>query len=131
MPSFSASSEDVVSIPIGVFASECTPLQALVTFMHEKKQYSFKEMVLLLHRSERSILQAYRKGAVEDDLANDFLIPLVKFSTDLSILESVVMYLHHDCSLTFSKIASFLKKDQRTIWTIWHRAEEKLGGGTA
>ncbi len=128
-PSFSpGTEEDVLAIPVGVFASDCTPLQALVSFLHEQKRYSLKEIALLIDRTYRSVSQAYREGVVKEDLLDDFLIPLNMFSANLSILEAVIRYLHVDCSLTFSRIASFLKKDQRTIWTIWDRAQKKMHG---
>lgn len=44
---------------------------------------------------------------------------------DLSALEAIVVYLKEQHGLTYSQIASMLKRDDRTIWTTYKRAAVK------
>lgn len=43
----------------------------------------------------------------------------------LSILESIVEYLHEHKNMRFSEISKLLGRDQRTIWTVYKRSKEK------
>jgi hypothetical protein len=36
-------------------------------------------------------------------------------------------YLKEEKKLSFHKIAIILNRDDRTIWTCWHRASKKIG----
>ena len=44
---------------------------------------------------------------------------------NLSILESIVRYLKETGSLSYHNIAILLKRDDRTIWTVYKRALKK------
>ena len=57
---------------------------------------------------------------------NNYFIPLSIFSNrNLSILESLVKFLKERHSLTFADISILLNRDQRTIWTVYHRVKIK------
>ena len=43
----------------------------------------------------------------------------------LSILESIVEYLHDHKNMRFSEISRLLGRDQRTIWTVYNRCRVK------
>ena len=43
------------------------------------------------------------------------------------MLESLVHYLHDELKLRFSQIASLLKLDQATVWTVNKRYDTKNG----
>jgi IS30 family transposase len=43
----------------------------------------------------------------------------------LSVLEKIVEFLKEDKSLTYHEIALLLHRDDRTIWTVYHRATQK------
>lgn len=43
----------------------------------------------------------------------------------LSVLESIVEYLKEEKNMRFHEIALALKRDDRTIWTVYSRAKKK------
>ena len=43
----------------------------------------------------------------------------------LTVFESVVYHLKEDKKLRFRKIAKLLNRDERNIWTVYHRALRK------
>ena len=47
---------------------------------------------------------------------------------NLAALEALVVYLKDSQGMTYAQIAKLLNRDQRTIWTSYKRAKEKLGG---
>ena len=56
-----------------------------------------------------------------------YLIPVSVFSaSSLSPMEAVVVYLKDEFSLSYHKVAMLLKRDDRTIWTVYNRARKKL-----
>jgi len=47
----------------------------------------------------------------------------------LSVLEVMVEYLKEKEGLSYHEIASLTNRDDRTIWTVYHRAKIKRSGG--
>lgn len=43
----------------------------------------------------------------------------------LAALEAVVVYLKDSQGMTYAQIAKLLNRDDRTIWTTYHRAKKK------
>lgn len=59
---------------------------------------------------------------------DEIKIPLSIFSNrDFSFMESVVFYMKKELDMNFHDIAVSLNRDDRTIWTIYNRAEKKRG----
>ena len=57
---------------------------------------------------------------------NNINIPIYIFQDrTLSVLETIVEYLKEKLKLTYHEIAVLLNRDDRTIWTCYHRAKEK------
>ena len=53
-------------------------------------------------------------------------IPLSVFSDrSLPPLEAVVVYLKDKIRLSYRNIAELLNRDERTIWTVYNRAQKK------
>ena len=52
-------------------------------------------------------------------------VPVSIFSSELSPLESLVIYLHDYIQLDFLEISSRLKRHYQTIWTSYHLAKRK------
>jgi len=46
---------------------------------------------------------------------------------NLSILEAVVRYLKDIKRFSFHEIGLLLNRDERNIWTVYHRAKKKVG----
>jgi DNA-binding CsgD family transcriptional regulator len=49
----------------------------------------------------------------------------------LAALEAIVIYLKDSQGMTYAQIAKLLNRDQRTIWTTYSRAKQKLQTSTA
>ncbi|MBW3022474.1 hypothetical protein KY308_00015 [Candidatus Woesearchaeota archaeon] len=47
----------------------------------------------------------------------------------LSVLEAISEYLHDELKLPFHEIAELMNRDDRTIWTCYHRAKNKRKNG--
>ncbi len=57
---------------------------------------------------------------------NDIMIPLSIFQDrSVAVLECLVRYLKDEKGLTFHEIAVLINRDDRTVWTCYHRAKNK------
>ncbi len=115
------------AVPLSIFSTELSALQAVVRYLSEARKLSFTEIAALLNRSPKTVWTTYAHAKelaftyTEDALA----IPLSRFSRrDLAPLEALVTYL---LRLGFSNVeaARLLKLDPRTTWTVAKRAERK------
>ena len=71
--------------------------------------------------SENELLQLIKQPA-----SKEILIPVSVFEAkNLSALEIVCKYLKEELDLGYSKIASLLNRDNRTIWTTYQNALSK------
>lgn len=111
------------SVPASIFSTQHSPLQALVTYLHDQGQ-PFNAIAKLTKRTYRAVWGAYQQGGITAK-PTTHRIPLRCFNHTLSILESVVAHLKEHEHLKLSEIAKELGKDQRTIWTVYHRAQHK------
>lgn len=116
-----------IRIPINIYSNGHTPLRATVTYLKDYLDLSFSQIALILNRSYRSIWGAYEPPLIippSKTTKNNHEIPVNEFTKEFSILETVVKYLREN-NHSYSAIAKMLNKDQRTIWTINKRANEK------
>jgi|OM-RGC.v1.024047978 hypothetical protein len=111
-------------IPATVFSTDLSPLQAIVTFLHDHKHEAFNTIAQALHRSYRAVWGAYKEAGITIAPCK-YSIPLDRFDDKHSILECVVKYLKEHYELKFTDIARELDKDPRTVWTAWDRARKK------
>lgn len=83
-----------------------------------------------MYRNKSPIVATYKNSVSKFnkrlDTKSDFFVPISVFSNlKLSILESIVKYLKEESKLTYHNIAVLLKRDDRTIWTIYNRSLKK------
>jgi hypothetical protein len=122
------------SFPVSVFSEKLSPFESIVKFLFENRKKSFSEIGRLLKKDRRVVWTTYRRAAKKfpgefKSHEDDVKIPLQHVvSDDLSIAELVVFYLKDSLKLKNSQIGSLLKKDSRTIWTLYNRASKKRGG---
>lgn len=45
---------------------------------------------------------------------------------NLSVLESIVVFLKDNLNFNYSQIAKLLNRDDRTIWTVYNRSKKKI-----
>lgn len=56
----------------------------------------------------------------------NFQVPVSIFQDrSLSVLEAISEYMKDSVGLTYHEIAEILNRDDRTIWTCYHRAKNK------
>ena len=122
-------------IPICIFSvNTLSSFQAIVKFLKENCVLSFNEIGTLLNRSRYTIASSYRTA--KSKLPSRYLV----YSTDYdiptkliasrkySVLESIVLYLKQRHKLRFTEIADIMLLNQRTVWTVYHRALKKGKG---
>jgi DNA-directed RNA polymerase specialized sigma24 family protein len=119
--------EEERTIPVTVFSTELSPLQALVTYLRETQNLDFHTISELLGRSYRAVWGAYQQGKLDVKYTEVF-VPLNIFTDQLSILEALVKELKDVKKLKYSQIARLLNKDDRTVWTTYKRAIIKCQG---
>jgi hypothetical protein len=116
-------------IPVSIFNNSLGPLEALVKYLREEKNYTTIAISRELNRDNRTIWSTYnnvKDKKIKIDYSQ-YIIPLSVFlKKDLSILESLVHHLKIFHSLTYHQIAVLIGRDDRTIWTVYDRAERKL-----
>lgn len=118
-------------IPLSIFNETLSGLETITKYLKENLNLSYKAIAKLLNRSEKTIWQAHffskkkfpQKLEVKE---TEFLIPVdVLSNRSLSILESIVIYLKDYLNLKYYEIASLLKRDHSTIWTVYKRGKSK------
>lgn len=121
-----------IEVPISIFDDKKHVLESLVKYLKEDLGLSFHEIAMLLARDDRTIWTTYnnskkmKKTKKKSSKKSKKTVPISIFSEKkLSILESVIIYLK-ERGMNHAEIASLLKRDQRNIWTLAKRAEEKL-----
>jgi DNA-binding CsgD family transcriptional regulator len=121
------------SFPIIILRTELSGLEAIVKYLRENRQASYKEIGILLKRNPKTLAVTYKiaKSKLPSPYSSDIdetkeRIEYSAFSNKLSVLESICHYLRIR-NMTYSQIATLISKNPRTVWTVCKRAEKKLG----
>jgi len=119
-------------LPISIFDNkELSCLETIVKHLKEKFKLRFHEIALLLNRDDRTIWSTYSNACKKRKeklrvKESKFFIPISIFTArKLSVLESLVSYLKDNFNLRYREIAILLRRDERNIWTVYHRAKKK------
>jgi hypothetical protein len=120
-----------ISFPVSIFCKELSPLEGVVKFLKENHKHSISEISQILQRDQTTIWITYShatkklKGELKPE-DTQFWIPFsVLRERALSVLELVSEYLKEKYALSYHEIALALKRDDRTIWTVYQRAKKK------
>ena len=118
-------------LPISIFMEYLSPLETVVKYMKENLHYRNNKIAFILNRSEKTVWQAYHgsqqkypKSLEEQFSDNDVPFHLLE-NRELSLFEIIVAYLRERKLLSYHEIAVLLKRDERTIWTVYHRVKAK------
>ncbi|MFA5142492.1 MAG: hypothetical protein WC471_06005 [Candidatus Woesearchaeota archaeon] len=119
-----------VLVPVSAFIPELSPLEAFVKYLHENLAMDYAEIGRISGRDRKTIWQAYNNSQKSypsrfENLDSKYNIPVSIFNSDLSILESIAVYLKDNSGLSFHEIGGLLHRDERTIWTVYSRAKKK------
>ncbi len=128
--------KDNLRLPISIINNEkLSPLEAIVKYLRENKELTYKQIGKLLSRDPKTLAVTYsvaqKKSSSklvinEDTIYIDFSIFNKHQDKNLSILETICSSLK-DSGMHYSQISRILGKSQKTIWTVCKRAEKKLG----
>lgn len=124
-------SEEII-VPVGLFNSGLSSFEVIVKYLIEEKGKSLSIIAKLTNRSKQGVWQAYshakkkyHKKIITESSIYDFPLSIIS-DKQFSVLESIVKFLREEHNLQYSKIASVISRDQRTIWTVYERARGKL-----
>lgn len=120
-----------ILIPCEIFSNKLSALETICKYLKENINLTNKEISLLINRNERTIWQAYNSSL--DKYKEKFEIKYSKYYIPVSILndrnyavlESIVKYLKEIQNLKYHEIAVLLKRNDRTIWTVYQRSLKK------
>ncbi len=121
------SSNAAAPVPLSIFSSRLSGLQAIVRYLHDARKLPFSEIASLLGRDPRTVWSSYAqsRGVAFRYEEDGFVVPLAPFARrDLSVLETLVAYLS-GLGFPNAEIARMLGLDPRTTWTVKRRAESK------
>lgn len=118
--------EEII-VPSSIFTRKLSVFEAVVCYLRDNLGLGNKTIARMLGKSDKSIWQAHNnslkkfKGKLKVEIS--FFIPISKFKGK-SILENIVCYLKDSCGLNYHEIAVMLKRDDRTIWTVYNRRKK-------
>jgi hypothetical protein len=122
-----------IILPLSIFDNnKLSCLEAIVKYLRENLGLRFSKIAKLIGRNQVAIGNCYRTTKLKHPSSisikpSRFTLPCsVLKDRKLSVLENIAYYLKNTYSLTFHDIAVLLKRDDRTIWTVHHRALKKL-----
>lgn len=121
-----------ISIPIGIFASELSSLEAIVKYMKENLKLRFSKIAKLLNRSNKTIWTTYQNAIKKmispfGEVSASIMVPVSAISDrSFSTLESIVGFIK-DLGYTNHETALMINLDDRTIWTVYGRVKKKRG----
>ena len=133
---YNFSPEDILKLlkigsafPVGT-SKKLTILESAVKYFLENKKLKPKKLTKILGREKKNILQIYKSASKKHPrrlvTTGKFWIPsAILVDTKLSAQEAVVTFLYDKKNLSYHEIAVLLKRNDRTIWTVYQRGKAK------
>ncbi len=119
-------------IPVSLFSAvPLSSLEAMTIYLRETKKLKFSVMAKILGRNQISLSTSYRNARKKYTRTlnipeSKWHIPAIIFQNrQLSVLESIVLYMKKEYRMHNTTIATVLGKDPRTIWTVLQRIKNK------
>lgn len=122
-------SSTTLYIPSCIFNKKLSSFETIVKFLKESYGLSIQEISRLLGKKKQSVWRAYKEAYLKFKESFEvtnlyFPIPVDIFKdSEHSLLETLVVFLKEKYDLSYSQIASLLMRDDRTIWTVYHRTK--------
>jgi hypothetical protein len=119
-------------LPDYIFSKKLSSFESIVKFLIENCGLTIKRTSILLQKSNKNIWYAYNSSKKKyskkfTEKKPNILLPLGALQdTDFSVLENIALYFKNTVGLRYSEISRILKRDQRTIWTVYSKATKKL-----
>jgi len=115
-------------VPVSIFNSNLSPLEALVYYL-SSLNFKFSEIAKILNRDNSTIIITYNRAVSKKPKINvlsKISIPIEIFGDRMySVLEALCIYLRKR-NMKYSEISNLIAKDERTIWTVVKRANNKV-----
>jgi hypothetical protein len=119
-------------VPVSMFATTLTPLEALTKYLRDQECLPFKNIAVVVHRNESTVRNTHKRavekyGGVLPLYPCVYWFPLsVLADRRLTLYEHVVAHLWYRCHLRSAEIARVLRRDQAMILNVLHRIELRL-----
>ncbi|MFO8015950.1 MAG: sigma factor-like helix-turn-helix DNA-binding protein [Candidatus Woesearchaeota archaeon] len=123
------------SFPLYIFDRKTSALESTVKYLKENRGRKISDIARLMNRSSKTIWATYHHAAEKapepyPEKRSRLRIPIhILEDRRLGAQEAIVRHLK-DEGLNYHQIAEILGRDERTIWTAYHRAKEKTSGRT-
>ena len=124
-----------LSIPVCIFKnSPLSSLEAIIKFLREEIGLPNRAIGYLICRDERTVWGAYedakRKMATALEWSTGpYDIPIhILRNRSLGVLEIISYFLKETFALRYCDIARLISRNDRTVWTSYHRAWRKMHG---
>lgn len=122
--------QEEIIIPISAYNDILSPLETDVKYLKENLNFDYVNIAKLLARNRKTIWQAYKNAVrkmperlkVSD---TEYNIPVSVLRYELSILEATVAYLKDEFDINYHEIGELLKRNEKTVWTVYNRAQNK------
>lgn len=119
-------------LPISIFNNKkLSILEIIVKYLKENKNLKTSKIAKNLNRNPGAISVTYSNAIKKDsnpieNTDSNIFIPIDIFAKrDLSVLETIVVFLHKKRDMKPKEIAKALNKNVQTIYTALRRAKEK------
>lgn len=120
-----------ILIPVCIYTDVLGSLELIVKYLKENVKLSNSEISRIIGRDSKSVWQAYNKSKIKH--SDNFVVEGCEYYFPASILRDkrysvlgcVVIYLKNNFNLSYHEIAVLLKRDDRTIWTTYHREKNE------
>ena len=117
--------------PVTIFNEILSPLEAIVKYLKEVKTMKLVDIAKLTARDQRAIGVTYK--AASKKMPEQYKIEKTKYNLivnilkdkNLSVAEHIVKNLKETYELNYHEVALLLKRDERTIRTLYNRAMKK------
>ncbi len=118
------------TIPLNILNKKLSPFETVVKFFVENEKRGYAEIGRILKKDRQVIWTTYQRAKKKyskkfKEFDSKYFIPVEElFSDKFSVSEIIVAYLK-SLNLKNSKIAKIMKRDPRTIWTLYNRYKKK------
>jgi len=120
------------SIPLESFSKELGAFETIVKYLRENLGLGFNEIAGLSGRSVKTAWSTYHNSAIKSPERIHIGAPGIKIPVEAiknkrrGVQENIVVYLKEKLGMSYHEIAAALHRDDRTIWTAYHRARKKI-----
>ena len=122
--------KEEIFIPLSIFNNKLSSLEVISKYLFENQNLSLIEISKLLNRSNRNIWNSHnrsKKKFPEKLVVKESILMPISILRNLKfmLLENIVLFLKDNLRHSYHEIAVLLKRDDRTIWTVYQRARKK------